>query len=131
MLRRAERVAPVLRAAQILWVDDHPEYNLHERRILRELGVFVDLARSTDEALSMLRHTSYDMVISDMERAGASDEGVLLLSKMKLLDLYRPMVFYTSFVDESRGTPPYAFGITTRPDHLLHYIMHILERERG
>lgn len=131
VMRRAERAAPILRDAQILWVDDHPEYNLHERRILRSLGVFVDLARTTDEALAMLRDTHYDMIISDMERGGVGNAGVKLVSSMRDLDLQRPTVFYTSYVDESRGTPTYTVGITARPDHLLHYVMDILERERG
>lgn len=131
VMQRAERASPVLRGAQILWVDDHPDNNLHERRLLRSLGVFVDLARSTEEAISMLANTRYDMVISDMERDGIQDEGVKFLLRARSLGLHRPTVFYLSRVDESRGLPLYAFGIAARPDHLLHYIMDVLERERG
>ncbi len=29
------------------------------------------------------------------------------------------------------GTPAYAHGMTNRPDHLLHNVMDILERERS
>ena len=131
VMRRAERVASILHGAEILWVDDYPDNNLHERRILRSLGVFVDLARSTDEALSMLRHTRYDIVISDMERGNVADAGLRFLAEMNRRYLHRPTVFYTSYVEESRGVPPFAFGITDRPDHLLHYVMDVLERERG
>jgi hypothetical protein len=95
------------------------------------LGVFVDLARSTGEAISKLTSTGYDMVISDMERDGVHDEGMKFLSRARSLGLHRPTVFYLSRVDESRGLPPHAFGITARPDHLLHYVTDVLERERG
>jgi hypothetical protein len=29
-----------------------------------------------------------------------------------------------------RGTPPGAFGITNRPDELIHLVLDVLERER-
>jgi len=131
VLRRAQRVIPVLQGAQILWVDDNPDNNIYERRILRSLGVFVDLARSTGEALSMLQQTTYDAVISDMARGGVPDEGLKFLTEMRKRGLYRWTIFYVGRVDWERGTPPYAFGITNRPDHLLHYVLDVLERERS
>ena len=45
MLRKARR-------ASVLWVDDRPDNNVHERRSLEALGVSFVLARSTDEALN-------------------------------------------------------------------------------
>lgn len=132
VLRRAQRVAPLLQGALILWVDDHPEGNIPERRILRSFGTFVDMARSTDDALSMLQQRDYDVVISDIKRDGVQgEEGLNLLAKMKASGLYRWTIFYVGQIDPARGTPPDAFGITNRPDHLLHYIIDVLERERG
>jgi CheY-like chemotaxis protein len=131
VLRRASRVASILQEAQILWVDDNPDNNIYERRMLRSLGIFIDLARSTQEALSMLQHTEYDVVISDMEREGVPDEGIRFLNEMRSRGLYRWTIFYVASYEESRGVPPFAFGMTNRPDHLLHYIMDILERERS
>ena len=37
---------------------------------------------------------------------------------------------YIRRFDPTRGTPPLVFGITNRPDHLVHYIIDIAERER-
>jgi len=47
-------VAPILDGAQVLWVDDKPSWNVLERRALRSMGIFVDLARNTDEAIALL-----------------------------------------------------------------------------
>ncbi|MBN1483946.1 MAG: response regulator [Chloroflexia bacterium] len=131
LLRRAQRAAPALQGAQILWVDDHPEFNLSERRLLRSLGIYVDLARSTGEALPLLRQTDYDAVISDMERDGDTQAGLDLLQDMVAHGLHRPTMFYVAHFDPARGVPGHAFGITNRPDHLLHYVMDVLERTRS
>jgi CheY-like chemotaxis protein len=131
VVRRLQRVAPLLQGTRILWVDDHPENNTYESGLLRSLNVPVDTAISTTQALSMLQRTKYDVVISDIERNGVPDEGVKFLKQMREKGLQQPTVFYTGHIDWSRGTPPYAFGITNRVDHLLHYLMDIVEREKG
>ncbi len=79
----------------------------------------------------MLRHTRYHVVISDLQRAGVSDEGLRMLSEMQRYRYDQPVIFYVADLDESRGTPAYALGITRRPDSLLHYVMDALERVRG
>jgi len=130
VLRRAEMVAPVLQGARVLWVDDNPDNNLYERMTLDSLGVTIDLAFSTGEALSMLSRTKYDVVISDMERNGVTDEGLRLLRQMQERRSYLKTVLYTFNLKPETGIPQGAFGITERPDELLHYILDILERER-
>jgi CheY-like chemotaxis protein len=130
VLRRAKHATAILQGAQILWVDDTPSNNIYERRLLRSLGVFVDLARSTAEAVEMLQDAKYDAVISDMAQDGNPEAGIQLLSEMRKRNLYRWTIFYIGHVDMERGTPPYAFGIVDRPDHLLHYLIDVLERER-
>jgi hypothetical protein len=44
---RARKLAKQLRRTQLLWVDDDPGGNVLERRLLRELGVYVDRRRRT------------------------------------------------------------------------------------
>jgi CheY-like chemotaxis protein len=131
VLRRAQRVAPVLRGARILWVDDNPDFNTYERSMLQSLGILVDIALSTDKALEMLRRTEYHAVISDMKREGVADEGLQFVEKMRQQGLYRWTILYIGSLNRLKGTPPYVFGITNRPDHLLHYVMDVLERERS
>jgi len=128
--RRLHRDIPLLRKMRVLWVDDNPDNITYESRILRSVGVHVDVVTSTEQALSMLSQNGYDLVISDIARDGVLDEGLRFLSEMRRRGLYHPIVFYAGAIDWDRGTPPYAFGITNRVDHLLHYVMDIAEREK-
>lgn len=132
VIRRAQRLAPILQGAQVLWVDDHPDYNVYERRILNSLGIFVDLAKTSAEGLSMLSQNKYDLVISDIKREGVGDvDGFQFLDKMIEDGYDHKVIYYIGNLDKKRGVPPYAFGITDRPDHLLHLIFDALERERS
>lgn len=133
VLRRAQRMMTITQGAQILWVDDAPDNNVYLRGLLRSLGIFVDLAKNTFDAVSMAALTKYDVVISDMKRDGDSKAGIKLLAELQQrnLDAYRWTVFYFSQYDPSRGVPTYAFGATNRPDELVHLVMDILERKRS
>jgi CheY-like chemotaxis protein len=130
VLRRAQYAAQVLQGAQILWVDDNPDNNIYERRIFRSLGIFVDLARSTEEAISMLQLTKYDVIISDLARGEIREAGLQFLDEISKRKLYRWTILYTGPRAAARGLPPKAFAITARPDHLLHYVIDAIERER-
>ena len=129
-LRRAGLVAPILRHARILWVDDNPENNAHEREALLTLGTVTDIATSTGAGMAALRTNVYDLVISDMRRGSAPDEGLVLLEKMRKIGFPQRVVFYVGTADPEKGRPAGSFGITDRPDELLHLIMDILERQR-
>src|SRR5687767_2070288 len=50
---RIERTSKGFFEAAILWVDDNPLLGINERRALASLGVAVDTARSSEEALKM------------------------------------------------------------------------------
>jgi hypothetical protein len=39
------------------------------------------------------------------------------------------IIFYVTVLKP--GVPEYVFNITNRPDHLLHFVMDVLERERS
>jgi hypothetical protein len=41
------------------------------------------------------------------------------------------IIYYAGYVDEARPVPIGAFGITDRPDEVLHLILDVLEREAG
>jgi len=130
VLRRAQYAAQVLQGAQLLWVDDNPDNNIYERRIFRSLGIFVDLARSTEEAIGMLQLTKYDVIISDLARGDVRDAGLQFLDEISKHNMYRWTILYTGPRAATRGLPPKAFAITARPDHLLHYVIDAIERER-
>ncbi len=52
--RRLHRDIPLLRKMRVLWVDDNPGNITYESRILRSVGVHIDVVTSTEQALSML-----------------------------------------------------------------------------
>jgi CheY-like chemotaxis protein len=129
---RAVRSQPVLRDAEVLWVDDHPAVDVLERRLLHRIGVFVEAVRSTDEALRALATGpgagSFELVVSDMRRGGDARAGESLIAGMRSARFDQPVILYVDKLDEGRPTPVGAFGITDRPDELLHLVIDALER---
>jgi CheY-like chemotaxis protein len=121
-------VRPLVRGSRTLWVGDNPGNNLYERTVLASLGVSVDLALSTEEAHYMTARLKYDLVLSDMKRGSNPTAGRELLDQLRLRKRATPVVFYTGHVDLEQPAPIGGFGITDRPDALLHYFFDVLER---
>jgi len=130
-IARAKRNVSFFKSASFLWVDDHPENNLNERKMFRQLGAEIDTATSSNEALDMLSRGAYDIVISDMSRNGNATAGVEFLSELRKTNSTTPLIFYIGFIDPAQGTPARAFGITNRPDELLHLTLDVLERKNN
>ncbi len=120
----------MLARASALWVDDEPRSTLAERRILHQLGIFVDPVVDTDHALAALRAGvagfPYDLVISDIGRVGDAKAGLAMLDELRASGLVVPVVFYVGTAKP--GVPPGAYGITDRPDELLGLVLDALER---
>ena len=87
-------------AATVLWVDDDPKNISYLLESLRELGVRVDLAKSTKEGAALFTSWHYDVVISDMRRqegATFNDRaGLDLLKLVKTRNPGTPVFFFTS-----------------------------------
>jgi hypothetical protein len=131
VLRRAGRDAAVTEGARILWVDDAPQGNIPERKMLRSLGIMIDLARSSEEGLETLDRADFDLVISNIDRDGNPEAGVEFLTQMRETAHAEPVAFYILNLDPGLGTPGDAIGITNRPDELVHLVLDGLERVRG
>ena len=116
-------------AARILWIDDNPENNLIELRILKALGATVDLAGSDKEALKRLRGAVYDLVLSDVGRGGRECAGFEFFPDLEKTILKPPVIFYTWGMSE--GKPAGAFGMTSRPDELMQMIADALLQGSG
>ena len=129
-LRRALLVAAALRNARILWIDDTPKNNEWERLTLRQLGAHVTAVTSTETAVECLHAEAFDLILSDVSRQGISREGIDALPRLTVAAAGTAVVFYVGRVDHAAGVPPGAFGITNRPDELLHLVMDALERRR-
>jgi len=129
-VRRAKKHLHIFRDAQLLWVDDHPENNLNEQMMFRQLRVKMQAAESTEKALEILKSRHYDLVISDMARGDENAAGLEFLEQFRNVDKTTPVIFYVGGFDSEKGVPAQAFGITNRPDELLHLTLDALERKK-
>lgn len=129
--RRAERIAKVIEGGRILLVNDFPDQMQHVISILESLGISVEVAISTSQALSQLTSKAYDVVISDMSRDDLGDEGLRFLNETIKLGIMRPTIFTVGHYEPERGVPPFAFGITNRVDEMLNLVFDAFERVRG
>lgn len=129
--RRASRLQPLIAGSYVLLVNDVPAEMDHVVRILKDLSIEVNVATTSDTALSMIRQRRADLVISDMRRGDVEDEGSRFHNRLRTLNPHIPVIFTVGRYDPSRGTPPYAFGITNRVDELLNLVFDVIERIRG
>lgn len=140
VISRFKNVAPKIVGTSLLWVDDkHPEQNLQERRLLSAFGIRIDMARTTDEGLNLLRKEKYDVVISNMRRDGdpkapcysspePSEAGCDFLRKVAMLPNAPAVIIYAANYRPDWGTPAYASAMTNRTDYLAQYVFDALER---
>lgn len=85
---------------------------------------------ATEEVLDVLDDAPVDLILSDMNRAANPRAGLELLKQLRQREAAPPLVFYVGQGDPMRPTPIGAFGITDRPDRLLHCVFDVLERRR-
>lgn len=129
-LNRAKKHLDIFKDSKILWVDDIPENNENEQRMFLQLNVEIDEATHTEQALEMLNKNKYDLIISDMARGDDKTAGLTLLTKLKKKKNMPPLILYVGIINPDLGVPGYAFGITNRPDELLHLALDALERKK-
>jgi CheY-like chemotaxis protein len=67
-ITRASRNAPAISGARILWVDGNPENNALEASVLSDMGIDVQRAFNTSEALVLLSVLKPDLIISNVYR---------------------------------------------------------------
>lgn len=79
---------------KILWVDDNPRNNSMIVASLEERGMRVDIALNTEEAISKIQRSAYDIVISDMGRPGDQRAGITLTKRVKELAPMTPVFIY-------------------------------------
>ncbi|HSO41945.1 MAG TPA: response regulator, partial [Rhodospirillales bacterium] len=131
VMDRAARHLGLLQRSKILWVDDNPENNFNEIKMLHQLRADVETAKSTEEALALIQEKkTYDIVLSDLKRGDDATAGLTLLGKLRESHPILPVIFYVGEFKPELGVPPFAFGLTNRPNELLHLILDILERRK-
>ncbi|HET9978116.1 MAG TPA: response regulator [Burkholderiaceae bacterium] len=129
-LRRLQFVAPLLRDLRVLWVDDDPAGNRHERALLEDFGVRVTTATTSAEAEQALTQSEFHLVVTDLNREGKPTEGLEFVARTLQAGIYRWTVAYVGTDQRNKAMPAGLFGITNRPDHLMHLVCDVAERER-
>jgi CheY-like chemotaxis protein len=120
--RRAE-------GALVLWVDDRPDNNIHEREALEAMGIGIVLATSTEEALEKVKQHRFEVIISDMGRPNDSEAGYTLLDRLRAAGNRTPYIIYAgSRAPEYQATARQhgALGTTNRPDELFRMVLSAL-----
>jgi CheY-like chemotaxis protein len=130
VLNRVKKHLSVFKDSKILWIDDIPENNRNEERMFLKLQANVEFVTGTEDALKGLKRKAYDLVISDMSRGNEATAGLKFLEEYSKSPKAVPVIFYVGFFDPEKGVPPKAFGITNRPDELLHLTLDALERKK-
>jgi CheY-like chemotaxis protein len=131
VMDRAARHLGLLQSSKILWVDDSPDNNFNEIKMLHQLRSDVETATSTEEGMALIKEKkNYDLVLSDLKRGEDATAGLTMLGKLRESHPHLPVIFYVGVFNPERGVPPFAFGLTNRPDELLHLIIDALERRK-
>ncbi len=130
VLSRVKKHLDIFQRAQILWLDDTPDNNRNERKMFTELHTQIEIARTPEEARNFLKREQFDLIISDMARGDDPTAGLKFLKEYRKETSPAPVVFYIGVIDPSKGVPAGAFGITNRPDELLHLTLDALERKK-
>jgi CheY-like chemotaxis protein len=129
-LKRLGMMAPLLRDARLLWVDDEPARTKNERAVLEKVGARITTVKTSAEAERELKENEYLMVLTDLNREGKKTEGLEFVKRTVANKTHRWTIAYVGTDQWELPKPPYLFAITNRPDHLIHYVCDIAERER-
>ena len=116
------------KALRVLWVDDNPDTVLYESGVLQNLGMLVELAKTSANAMDRLGREKFQLVISDIHRGDKITAGLDFMRGLQSQPERMPIIFYVSTLDKSRGVPPGAFGITDDPNELIHLVLDAAER---
>jgi len=115
-----------VQAARVLWVDDNPDWSLNEGLMLRDLGLSILQALSTEVALRYLAEGEFDLVITDLTRNRDPEAGLDLLRALAHKAL--PKIVYANDPGE-RSDVALSLGaraVTTTPGQLLEAVLLVL-----
>ena len=123
----------ISRGKRILWVDDHPVNNEIATRVLKQAGLKIYTALSTDEAVSMLDRDAeaFDVIISDMGRPGNAIAGMQLIHVIRKSWENLPIIVYSDNPEAERRRGEIesfgAIGPVVGPKNLLAEIRSLLQ----
>jgi CheY-like chemotaxis protein len=103
--------------AEILWVDDVPSGNRHEMHMFAALGARITVAANTEEAMRVIRHVAFHLIISDIHRGQSEQAGIEMLKELRRNQVVVPVVLYVGTAH--LPAPAGASAIVDRPDGLV------------
>jgi|GEM_PF-1923768 len=119
---------------RILWVDDHPENNLAERRHFESRRIAIYLATNTADALTLLSMYRYDAVISDMGRGDEPLAGVKLMEQMRAQRDQTPYFLYTIMPSDAQRaliSKGGGNGVAVTSEELYRLLLPLFERPQS
>lgn len=119
---------------RVLWVDDHPDNNVEEKRYLEAHKVAVYQVKTTEEALTLLSMYQYRAVISDMNRNGKYLDGFTLIHEMRRRDDRTPFYLYTYVPSTAQNTKlaqEGGQGVATKSKELYALILPLMSKKPG
>lgn len=115
-----------------LWIDDNAKYLNVEKNMLEKLGIKTTIVSSTEKAKQLLTTSisDFDVIISDISRDSNQIEGLEFANWVNNVHpkFSRKIILYVFDNDDSKGVPPYAFGITDSVVELVHLILDLNQR---
>ncbi len=118
----------------ILVVDDDAGVREGLRRILAERGYATDTASTAEEALIILAHKPFDLVITDLQMPGM--DGLALLDEIKRRSQHTPVIVITAYGSMETVIHALRSGVSDfvtkpfRPDELLNIVSREVTRHK-
>lgn len=117
---------------RVLWVDDHPDNNVEEKRYLEAHKIAVYQVKTSEEALTLLSMYQYRAVISDMNRNGKYLDGFTLIQEMRKRGDRTPFYLYTFVASAAQSTKlaqEGGQGVATKSKELYSLILPLMDRK--
>jgi len=86
---------------KVLWVDDHPENNVFEKRFFEKHRIAVHPVTTSEDALKLLAIYDYKAVISDMGRGEDRLAGARFVQQLRARNDRTPVIIYTVRADNA------------------------------
>ena len=102
------------RVPKVLWVDDRPTNNAHERRAMEAAGMSVQTALTTEEGLARAAGDRFDVIVSDMRRPEGEQAGYDLLKALRARNDATPFIIYAGPASAAQKEEAKALGATAR-----------------
>jgi len=126
-----ERVDPEKWKNRVLWVDDNPVNNILLCDDFKKLNVAVTLARTTEQALTLLSQDRFGAIISDVRREDEPRAGYDLLNTLRDRGDHTPYFSYAGRAGrpehQAEATASGAQVSTGEPQKLFLMVMPILQ----